>query len=251
MKSFHHEREYVMTYLRHASLQTRIHFSIMKKILLMLLSCNIFITSFAQMKNASIMTEKYDFKIIEENPGGVSIKNGDWTIDIYPMPSGTQNEYAPAKDFYMIQKQYHSNGILKQKHKVLGKVLFGKREHYDERGNLIQVIDEDKKFGRIKPQDLVGIIEKVGWINRCTGENVITKTALETNGNFYRTIFYLSNERNLKIEFVPVAYSHDGKELSPPTWFFYYLDGTVRRQYSVDGHTGEYNYSETVEYYDE
>ncbi len=66
-------------------------------------------------------------------------------------------------------------------------MLIGIRKEYDREGNLIKIVDEDKKFGKIKPKDIVELLEKEGWFNRETGENKITeKDILPTTGEFYR-----------------------------------------------------------------
>lgn len=140
------------------------------------------------------MIERYSFEAIERKE--FLTKKGDWVIYISPMPGGFQNEYAPAKDFYKIQKLYHLNGIISIKGCFLGSVPFGRREIYNEKGSLVETIDEDKKFGEIKPKDIVGIIEKVGWINRETGENIIVQSPLQTDGNCYREL-----ENYLNIQF--------------------------------------------------
>jgi antitoxin component YwqK of YwqJK toxin-antitoxin module len=172
----------------------------MNKFILTVLLYNMLLTTIcAQTKNDTIMIEKYDYEATENGTKSVSLHKGEWIIDIYCMPSGYQNEFAPACDFYQIQKQYHPNGTIKFKCKFLGNVPFGKREYYDESGKLIESIDEDAKFGKIKPEDLVEIMEKVGWINRKTGEAITAEKPLPTNGTFYRTIFYLSYSRNFRV----------------------------------------------------
>ena len=221
---------------------------IMKKIVFTtLLNFMLCVSACAQLKNDTIMIEKFNYEAVEGKLGDVSLKEGDWIIDIsLTTIRGYQKEYAPAKDFYVIEKRYHLNGVMSFYCKFLGGVSFGERRHYDESGNLIEIIDEDKKFGNIKPHDIVDIIEKVGWINRETGENIMTKTILETTGNFYRTIF--NDSRRLKVGFSPAKYSQDGEKMFSSWWFFAYSDGVTRRSYTVNGDTGEYRYSERTEY---
>ena len=187
--------------------------------------------------NETIMVESFDFEAVKDPPHWVILKKGDWVIEIRysnQTMQGVQKEYAPARDFYVIQKDFHQNGIISSYVKALGSVAIGERRFYDETGKLIKVIDEDAKFGNIKPGDMVCILEKIGWINRKTGENTIRDTILPTDGNFYRSI-----ERNLNIIFVPAEYDEDGKEIKPPIWTAFYMSH-MRYDCIVDGNTGEY-----------
>ncbi|MDR3340766.1 MAG: hypothetical protein LBT25_11880, partial [Candidatus Symbiothrix sp.] len=160
----------------------------MKKIFLIIILTSLVLNIHGQTKNDTIMIEKYDYEATENGTKSVSLQKGEWIIDIYRMPNGYQNEFAPAKDFYMIQKQYHPNGAIKFKCKFLGNVLFGKREYYDESGKLIESIDEDAKFGKIKPQDIVVFLNEQGIINKETGETVFSKSPMKTDGSMYRQI---------------------------------------------------------------
>jgi hypothetical protein len=185
------------------------------------------------------MMERFNFEAVEGKSNRVSLKRGEWVIDIYPMPGGYQNEYAPAKDFYKIQKRYHPNGMMSFCCKFLDDVSFGIMEYYNENGKLIKAIDEDAKFGKIKPDDLVAILEKLGWFNRETGENIIVESPLTTDGDFYRQL-----ERNLRIFFAPAEYSKGGKETKAPFWVAYYEAFYRRYSCIVDGNTGEYKLEE-------
>ena len=121
---------------------------------------------------------------------------------------------------------------------LLGDVVIGIREEYDEAGNLIKVVDEDKKFGKIKPKDIVELLEKEGWFNRETGENKITeKEVLPTTGVFYREII-----KYTRITYIPQERSRTGRahwriRINPR-----FLGHTTI--YVVDGDTGEFTKEE-------
>jgi hypothetical protein len=199
----------------------------------------------AQLKNDRKMVEKFNYEATEGGTKYVSFKQGDWIIDIRPVIA--QYEYAPAKDFYEIQKLFHKNGMIASRGKFLGHVSFGIWEYFDENGNLTKEVDEDAKFGKIKPKDIVRIMEDVGWINRKTGATILSDTLLSTDGFFYKKVFVLSNGRNFQIYFNPAQFSEKGEEIHPPQWLFGYSDDPIYVEYRVDGNTGEYEYFETYQ----
>ena len=49
--------------------------------------------------------------------------------------------------------------------------MVGEWEYYDENGELTQVIDEDKKFGKFGYNELLLFLDQQGHINLETGEN--------------------------------------------------------------------------------
>ncbi len=209
-----------------------------KRILIILFLLHNLSYANAQLKTDTNMIEKYNYEATKGGTKDTSFLKDGWVIDIRSQ-SMVQMEYAPAKDFYMIVKTYHKNGMIKTRGKLLGNVPFGICEYFDENGQLIERTDEDAKFGKIKPDDLVDIIEKVGWINRETGENCIVESPLKTDGTFYAEII-----RKLDIYFSPAEYSENGEEIKPPMWSFGYLYFSTMITYIVNGNTGEYERQE-------
>ena len=184
-----------------------------------------------------------------ERYGFVSTKNGTedaiterdgWVIEKRKFSNGRAwyNEYAPASGFYMIQKDFRSNGMIWRRTKYLGYVRFGMYEEFDEEGKLTKLIDEDKKFGKIKPQDIIELLEKEGWFNRKTGENKVTrKSILPTNGELYMWVM-----PNIVITFMTKEESKTGKcfwgiTVEPRS------EGQ-RTNYIIDGETGEFTKEE-------
>ena len=185
--------------------------------------------------------ERYDFEATKNGTDAVIVEQDGWKIEkgsILEKYGATYNEYAPAKEFYQIQKWFYPSGSMRTKTSFLGDVVIGIYEEYDEEGNLLKVVDEDKKFGKIKPKDIVELLEKEGWFNRETGENKITeKEVLPTTGVFYREII-----KYTRITYVPQERSRTGCahwriRINPRFW------GRTTI-YVVDGDTGEFTKEE-------
>ncbi|EEN82238.1 hypothetical protein POREN0001_0474 [Porphyromonas endodontalis ATCC 35406] len=186
--------------------------------------------------------ERYDFEATKNGTIDVVTEEDGWRIEKGSVweDGALYDEYAPAKDFYKIQKKFYPNGIMRRKTSLFGGVVIGIYEEYDEAGNLIKVVDEDKKFGKIKPKDIVELLEKEGWFNRETGENKITeKEVLPTTGVFYREII-----KYVQIRYVPKqatgerAYWKIAIEPRFMMWITTYI---------VDGETGEFTKEKTFE----
>jgi len=186
--------------------------------------------------------ERYDFEATRNGTDAVIIEQNGWRIEKGSVweDGALYNEYAPAKDFYKIQKKFYPNGIMRRKTSLFGGVVIGIYEEYDEEGNLLKVVDEDKKFGKIKPKDIVELLEKEGWFNRETGENKITeKEVLPTTGEFYRAII-----KYVQIRYVPKQATGERsywKIVIEPRFMMWITT------YIVDGETGEFTKEKTFE----
>ena len=186
--------------------------------------------------------ERYDFEATKNGTDAAIVEQDGWLIEKSSMwPSGPfYNEYAPAKDFYKIHKWFYPSGTMRSKIVLLGGVAIGIYEEYDEAGNPIKVVDEDKKFGKIKPKDIVELLEKEGWFDRETGENKITeKEVLPTTGEFYRAIM-----KYVQIRYVPKQATGERsywKIVIEPRFMMWITT------YIVDGETGEFTNEKTFE----
>ncbi len=184
--------------------------------------------------------ERYDFEATKNGTIDVITEQDGWIIEKSSMSSSgpIYDEYAPAKDFYKIQKWFYPNGILRTKTVFWRGVVIGIYEEYDREGNLIKIADEDKKFGKIKPRDIVDFLEKEGWFNRETGENKVTeKEVLPTTGVFYREII-----KYMRITYIPQERSQTGRahwriSINPRSLGYTTI-------YIVDGETGEFSKEE-------
>ena len=186
--------------------------------------------------------ERYDFEATKNGTEAVIVEQDGWLIEKSHMwKSGPfYNEYAPAKDFYKIHKWFYPSGTMRSKIVLLGGGAIGIYEEYDRGGNLLKVEDEDKKFGKIKPKDIVELLEKEGWFNRETGENKITeKEVLPTTGVFYREII-----KYVQIRYVPKQATGERSywEIVIEPRFMMWIT-----TYIVDGETGEFTKEKTFE----
>ena len=186
--------------------------------------------------------EQYDFEATKNGTIDVITEQDGWILEKSSMwPSGPfYDEYAPAKDFYKIQKCFYPSGTMRSKIVLFGGVAIGIYEEYDREGNLLKVVDEDKKFGKIKPKEIVELLEKEGWFNRETGENKITeKEVLPTTGEFYREII-----KYVRIRYVPKQATGERSywEIAIEPRFMMWIT-----TYIVDGETGEFTKEKTFE----
>ena len=187
--------------------------------------------------------EKYDSVSAQRyGIGEVGFLKKDWLITLSKLDDrgAWSAEYSPAHDFYVVGKTFYPNGSLHSKGRSFGRVPIGIYEEYDEVGNLIKVVDEDRKFGKIKPKEIVELLEKEGWFNRETGENKITeKEVLPTTGEFYREII-----KYVQIRYVPKQATGEKsywKIVIEPRFMMWITT------YIVDGETGEFTKEKTFE----
>lgn len=186
--------------------------------------------------------EKYDFESTQNGTIMIDMNNGWVVVKQQMSASGAQyTKYAPARDFYDIVTDFRPNGMMRSRGKGIGSVKFGIYEEFDENGNLIKLVDEDKKFEKIKPMDIVAFLEKEGWFNRKTGENKVAYSPiLPTNGHFYDKIMGF-----IRISFI-------SKEDSKTENGFWQITIEPQRKmykthYTIDGDTGRFEKKETFE----
>ena len=186
--------------------------------------------------------EKFDFEAAKRyatsSKTTVEIKMGD-TIRVMHLSEKylCYVDYLPSIDLYTVVKYFYPNGAIKSKANWLGFVRFGTYEEYDENGNCIKKVNEDKKFGGIRRENIVRFLEKEGWFNRKTGENkVAEESPLKTDGSFYREII-----RYIDISFVEARYDQYGKEIEPPEWSIVInsYSSVHVTEYKINGNTGE------------
>ena len=112
--------------------------------------------------------EKLDLNLYKEMEGKNYIIKPNGNI-IYSLGPDFYYEYTSKYPYYQIVRTFYPNNLLKDKSYCLDLVNFGKTLHYDEKGKLA-VIDEDKKFGKIKIDFILKFMEKKGLINLKTGK---------------------------------------------------------------------------------
>jgi hypothetical protein len=191
--------------------------------------------------------EKYDFETVKNSKTNPAVvKKREVIVVMYSMTeSGAYYlEYSTAISFYKTVKNFHPNGMIKSQGSVVGKDFsVGLWQFYDEKGNLIKEVDEDKKFGKIKPKDILRFIEKEGWINLTTGEGREYPILKENYIEFEYCRFVLSFIQKGKD--IPVT------ENDPP--FLWVIRIPTQKWnnfhqtiYFIDGDTGEVLSKETI-----
>lgn len=227
----------------------------MKQIIITVLLAGFGLACKAQEDSTMIQShgeiEKYDFKITEGELKDASFMREQTLVDIYGMTSGkgVYKEYAPACDFYMTYKAFYSNGILEEKGCCyFSTTKFGEWKYYNENGYLIKTVNEDLKFGKIKPQYIIYLLEEEGWFNRKTGANKLLASPeyiLNSDSTYtiidppnFRTDGYFTYEIN---RWMDISFDSSNGH---PQWFVS-IDPTAITNwtwtiYTIDGDTGTF-----------
>ena len=109
--------------------------------------------------------EKFDFELYKKTNNGETPykrKNGNVILSFVfeKGEGGYIEERMNVIPYYTVHKEYYSDGSIKLKETYIGQATkTGISEYYDEKGRVTR-INEDKKFGRIKPLDVLKFIEK-------------------------------------------------------------------------------------------
>jgi hypothetical protein len=187
-------------------------------------------------KNDKIMFETLDFKKFKEDNKEFEI---DEYSDEYHLPNGSivyisdPEVFAiPSKlSFYLNYKEFFENGSIKVKGKYFGifklnfySIKIGYWSYSDEKGKLIQEVNEDKKFGKYSYNEVLKFLDEQKDINLNTGEGR-DKVEIE---------YYYSGKSTNKLWkiFVKIgeAYQIPGKG---------YTVEQKGKAYYLDGETGE------------
>ena len=166
----------------------------------------------------SINNNKLDFSLLDRyarrirSTGGYTYRwtftdeNGTRTTLSGNTRRGFSVWQTPLFVFYQIFMEFHPNGYLSRKGKIMGNggVRVGEWRHYDETGQLIKTVDEDAKFGKFGYNELLLLLHKRGHINIETGAgregldisfNSENKTwGVITETNFWITIYDIDGQ---------------------------------------------------------
>lgn len=132
------------------------------------------------LENNNKMREKFDFEIYKKTEYGLNpyiLKNGNTinSMSFLENKNGFQYEELPKPSFETVYKEFNKDGeITKEEHYIGEKLKVGVSVYYDEMGN-VREVNENEKFGKIKPIDALKFLEKKGLINLKTGEGRKTK----------------------------------------------------------------------------
>ena len=123
--------------------------------------------------------EKFDFEIYNKTNNGsdeYTLSNGNriYSMGFLKNKGGFLYEKLLSPSFLTVYKEYYANGNLKKRETYIGEnVKVGTSQYYDEKGNLIKEINEDLKFGKIKPQQVLEFLHEKGYINLKTGKGQV------------------------------------------------------------------------------
>ncbi|MDR2146318.1 MAG: hypothetical protein LBE91_07665 [Tannerella sp.] len=209
----------------------------------------------------SVQVERFNYEATKGGTEGVLFKQGEWLVVIEVIPK-YQEEFAPAKDFYMISKNFYDNGFIKARGKRLGDLPYGIWEYFDETGHPVKTVDEDAKFGKVQPGDVVKFMEKQGIFNRETGESIFFDKPLPTDGTFYREValklfiglvgkkdMLPKNTEAKKMRARLKMEKYDNEQKFIPVWFVTYIIGTEGTTYFIDGNDVNNFYIEKFPYH--
>lgn len=112
-------------------------------------------------------TEKFDFAAYEErialDPlyGDSYVRQNGTLVEESVEKLPVRWEVSPQQPFYVSYKEFYSNGNLKKHERFFGRYTkVGVSAYYNKTGKLQKEIDEGKKFGKIKPEDIIDFLEK-------------------------------------------------------------------------------------------
>ena len=156
----------------------------MKKIffllsILMLTGCQNPEQKESKLHNNTTTIEKFDFEIYNKTNQGsneYTLSNGNiiYSMVFFKNEGGALYERLPSPSFLTVYKEFYANGNLKKKETYIGEnVKVSISRYYDEQGHLIKEVNEDLKFGKIKPQQVLEFLQGKGYINLKTGEGQI------------------------------------------------------------------------------
>ena len=115
-------------------------------------------------------------------------------------------ESLPSPSFITRRKDYYPNGKIKNiKHFIGENVLIGKSVYYNKKG-VKRIVNEDKKFKKIKYPYILQFLEKKGHINLKTGKGRIVD--IRGTNYFGFEIFYVE-EMNMWEAIIKDGYPKD------------------------------------------
>lgn len=206
----------------------------MKKIFLILLltfiSCEGQEKKNTQNKPVSAM-KKFDIEKFNINKDKRGIYQFSFDGKNIEQMAGSDEEYIeeiiyPAPYFYSFQNIYDGKGHLKSSTQLLSNVAIGKSKEFDDKGNVINEIDEDKKFGKITYNEILKLISEKNSLNLHNNKGWFADNRLIFEINFDENT-KVWTVRSLKGNHVVSKNSPNGQALSSS----YYQE--------IDGNTGK------------
>lgn len=146
-------------------------------------------------------------------------------IDFDSLKGGVLKEVPPKPSFKTIYKEFYPNGNIKKKEIFIGeRTKIDTSEYYDQDGN-VEKVEENKKFGKVKPEDVLKFLESKTIINISNGSGRYDKDGRPTfeiqfdeNKKEY-IVTIIEGKANTQpwddigepVTFLPLIYKMDGK----------------------------------------
>lgn len=132
--------------------------------------------------------------------------------------------------FYVEYKEYYTSGKIK----VIGKILLDNTavgvpvdrwQNFDENGNIIKEVDENKKFGKFGPKELLMFLESKKIINLRTGEGWYLKDKRNSFTISYDEVDKIWEVRSTEGAMVKAEKSPTGQALKAS--YYYLIDSNT------------------------
>ena len=180
--------------------------------------------SFYVKKNGNIVTNIQESIFMEEDFSERKIYDTKELVNEYP--------------FYTISKRFYEDGYIEFQKKIVGDyVLIDESFYWDKQGKLT-IIDENKKFGKIRIDYIMKIVEKLGYIDLRTGagwynlndEYSIFNYELDFLDNEYGKYWIIIDPKNERFD--PKKHKFPEYEYGDPAMY-------ISKSWFVDGETGQ------------
>ena len=183
--------------------------------------------------------EKLDLNLYKEMEGKNYIIKPNGNI-IHSMSKGDPSVYYEIINeypYYQIYREFYPDDYLKCKQHILDNVNFGKSIYYDKNGKLT-IVNEDKKFGKIKIDFIMKFLERNGMIDLKTGKGWYDLTDLSFS---YDLSFDMIEGEKFWIVTKKYGVRYDSKihgisKHIPPTYLpiTWYIDGETGQVYTEE-----------------
>ena len=180
--------------------------------------------SFYVKKNGNIVTNIQESIFMEEDFSERKIYDTEELVNEYP--------------FYTISKRFYEDGYIEFQKKIVGDyVLIDESFYWDKQGKLT-IIDENKKFGKIRIDYIMKIVEKLGYIDLRTGagwynlndEYSIFNYELDFLDNEYGKYWIIIDPKNERFDHKKHKFPE--YEYGDPAMY-------ISKSWFVDGETGQ------------
>jgi hypothetical protein len=177
----------------------------------------------------SCSNEKFNFELLGEKDYKIIERDDKWRVAINKLE---YREYPPDSSYYYIRKIFYENGHLKEAGELIPPSLkIGIWYYYRENGCLIKTVNEDVRFGKVKPEDILNFAKKN---QRFADADVYYNVIVKQRAGFSLEIKSAST----------IVYEEDEK-----LWILRLFGYPGRTTYKIDGDSGDVKYI-TLDYFD-